>query len=774
MLYENVKNVIKKKTSFDNDVVVSFISSYLPRQCGIATFTNDLATALTKYYGEDLSSGQKIQITALNNIPEGYQYNPEVKFEIKDQSLSDFKEAAYYLNLSQCEVINLQHEFGLFGGEDGSNVLALVQNLKKPLVTTLHTILENPTKEQLYILKEIGIYSSYMIVQSYRGVDMLKSIYGIAEEKIVYIPHGAPDVPFLDTAYYKDKFKLSDKKVILTFGLLGPGKGLEDVIYAMSSVVSSFPDTMYVILGATHPNIRKEYGEEYRNSLENLVMRLSLQDNVMFINRFVDYERLLEFLLMSDLYISPYRHKEQIISGTLTYALACGKAVVSTPYWYAEELLNDDCGVLVPFKSPDAISSTFKELLGNEMVRNRYRKNAYDKGRNMTWKKVAAQYAKIFKKAVESYKTTSKINLQTEKFTSFPSLPEVNLNHLINLTDNTGILQHSVYSIPNRNEGYCTDDNIRALHVAVLNKQIFNNDSVMILVSIYLSFVLHAFNEKKGVFRNFMNYDRTWEEETGSEECNGRVIYTLGYMINKPPNDSILAIVKNLFEKTIVNLSGYSSPRSFAYIVMGCLFYLKRFSGASEINKIGREFAERLSQQYIKFSGDGWRWFEPKATYNNGRLCQALLMAGRYLNNELYIEQGLESLEWLYNEQLNKEKNFISLIGNKGWLVKGRQKAKYDQQPIEIPPLIDAYYQAYVITGNRKWIPRIGMIFSWFLGNNDRQEALYDYHTGGCHDGLTSSVINQNQGAESTLSWLLALHRMNQIRRELHVKWLDN
>ncbi|RPI16716.1 MAG: glycosyltransferase [Ignavibacteriae bacterium] len=774
MLYVNVKNALKKNSAVDNDIHVSFISSYLPRQCGIATFTNDLATAVTKQYGEELSTGQKIQVTALNNTLEGYKYNSEVKFEIKDQNLDDFKEAAYYLNLSQCEVINLQHEFGLYGGEDGSNILSLVQNLKKPLVTTLHTVLANPTKEQLKIIKEIGIYSSFIIVQSNRAVDMLKSIYGIAPEKTVFIPHGAPDVPFLDPAYYKDKFKLSDKKVILTFGLLGPGKGLDDVINAMASVVSYYPNTTYIILGATHPNVKKVHGEEYRNSLENLVMKHSLQDNVMFINRFVDYERLLEFLLMSDIYISPYRHKEQIVSGTLTYALACGKAVVSTPYWYAEELLKDDCGVIVPFKDPEALSDTFKQLLGDEVLRNRYRKNAYDKGRNMIWSKVANKYTRTFKKAVESYKTTPKVSLLTEKFTSFPSLPDVNLNHLINLTDNTGILQHSIYSIPNRNEGYCTDDNIRALLVAVLNKQVFNNDSVMILINIYLSFILHAFNAKKGLFRNFMNYDRSWEEDIGSEECNGRVIYTLGYLINKPPNDSILAIVKNLFEKVIVNVSDFTSPRSFAFIVMGSLYYLQRFSGAREVNKVCREFAERLSQQYIKYSSEGWNWFEPKVTYNNGRLCQALLMAGRYLNNELYKEQGLESLEWLYNVQLDSEKNFISLIGNKGWLAKGKQKAKYDQQPIEIPPLIDACYQAYLISGNREWVSRIGLLFSWFLGNNDRQEALYDYHTGGCHDGLTSSVINQNQGAESTLSWLLALHRMTQIRQELHIKWLNN
>jgi hypothetical protein len=296
----------------------------------------------------------------------------------------------------------------------------------------------------------------------------------------------------------------------------------------------------------------------------------------------------------------------------------------------------------------------------------------------------------------------------------------------------------------------------------------------MILIKIYLSFILHAYNEKTGLFRNFMNYDRSWIDETGSEECNGRVLFALGYMIKNPPNDSILAIVKTLFDKTINNVREFTSPRAWAYTIIGCFCYLRRFSGASEVNKICREFAAKLSEQYDKCTEPSWRWFETKATYNNGRLSQALLMAGRFLDNETYKRQGLESLEWLYDVQLDKDKNYISLIGNKAWLAKGKTKSKYDQQPIEIPPLIDACFQAFEITSDREWISRIGLLFNWFLGNNDRQELMYDYYTGGCHDGLTSSGINSNQGAESTLSWLLALHRMTQIRQDLHIKWLNN
>jgi glycosyltransferase involved in cell wall biosynthesis len=351
---------------------ISFISSFVPRQCGIATFTNDLATSI------NLNSEYHINITALNDIPEGYKYSPDVKFEIKDKSVNDFKEAAYYLNLSESDVINIQHEFGLYGGDAGSNILQLVERLNKPSVATLHTVLENPSKEELKIIKELSEHTSFLVVMSQRAVKMLNEIYGIPMEKIKYIPHGAHDVPFLDTAYYKDKFRLSEKKVILTFGLLGPGKGLEDVINALPEVIKKYPDIMYIILGATHPNVKRQFGESYRNSLENLVKKNELENNVMFINRFVSTKELLEFLLMSDIYVSPYHHKEQIVSGTLTYALASGKAVISTPYWYAEEALSEGRGILVPPKNPEAIGKALTDLLLNENKRNRYRKKAYD------------------------------------------------------------------------------------------------------------------------------------------------------------------------------------------------------------------------------------------------------------------------------------------------------------------------------------------------------------------------------------------------------------
>ncbi|HEX2787526.1 MAG TPA: glycosyltransferase [Ignavibacteria bacterium] len=742
---------------------ISFISSFVPRQCGIATFTNDLATSI------NTNSEYHINITALNDIPEGYKYSPDVKFEIKDKSVNDFKEAAYYLNLSESDVINIQHEFGLYGGDAGSNILHLVERLNKPSVATLHTVLENPSKEELKIIKELSEHTSFLVVMSQRAVEMLNEIYGIPMEKIKYIPHGAHDVPFLDTAYYKDKFRLSEKKVILTFGLLGPGKGLEDVINSLPVVIKKYPDIMYIVLGATHPNVKRQFGESYRNSLENLVKKNELENNVMFINRFVSTKELLEFLLMSDIYVSPYHHKEQIVSGTLTYALASGKAVISTPYWYAEEALSEGRGILVPPKNPEAIGKALSDLLLNENKRNRFRKKAYDWGRQMIWSNVGKMYSQTFYEAIEEFKSRSIPYIRLAKTKTLPSLPDVNLNHLKNLTDDTGIIQHASYSIPNPNEGYCTDDNARALLTAVLYKMIYNDESIDSYINKYLMFVSYSFNKETGLFRNFMSYDRKWLEETGSEDCNGRVIYTLGYLIKNLSSQSILGLVNSLFEQSIKNMVNFKSPRAISYVIIGCVFYLNKFSGASEIKNICNVLIDRLHKCYTDTRTDDWQWFENKLTYVNSRLSQALLMGGHYKNDKKMIADALESLEWLYDQLYDKEKNCLSLVGNEGWYVKGGTKAKYDQQPVEIPGIIDACFLAFLITKDNKWINRLSVAFTWFLGNNDRQETLCDFATGACYDGLTINMVNQNQGAESTLSWLQSLLRMNRISQELQI-----
>jgi glycosyltransferase involved in cell wall biosynthesis len=758
--------------SITNKINVAFISSYIPRQCGIGTFTNDLAVSVSGIMDEKVSLSSFL-IAAINDVNEGYRYPREVKLEIKEKDINDYLEAAQFLNHSDSEVVSLQHEFGLFGGKDGSYITSLISNLRKPLVTTLHTILDNPTPEQLRIIKEIALYSSYLVVLSEKAVEMLKSIYGIPEEKIVHIPHGAPDVPFLDPAYYKDKFQLQDKKVILTFGLLSPGKGITDVINALKEVVRKNPDVTYIILGATHPNIKKLHGEEYREGLERLVKQNGLQDNVIFINRFVDFNQLLEFILMCDIYISPYHNKEQIVSGTLTYAVACGKAVISTPYWYAEELLSGNRGILVPFKDVKAMVKALIRLIDDEKKRNELRRNAYDYGRNIIWNKVASQYVDVFEKSIKEYKTIQvpRTEVRAKKLIG---LPDINLNHLKNLTDDTGIIQHAKYIVPNRFEGYCTDDNARALLATVLNKKIVNEKSILPLVNTYFSYLYYAFNEEKGLFRNFMSYSWEWLDDTGSEDSNSRVIYALGYTMKNPPAESYLPLCKTLFDRSIVKMKNFKSPRAIARILIGCIFYLKIFSGATEIKKICRVFAEKLSMMYEENKDQKWHWFEKIVAYSNARMPQAMLAAGAFFNNKKYIHQGLESLNWLIHIQYNKSGSasggHMSLVGNNGWYRKGKSKALYDQQPVEIPSLISASYQAYCITKDEKWLSVIQICFEWFLGRNDRDEMLYDHSTGGCCDGLSINIRNENQGAESTLSWLISLHRMVAIRNEIEIE----
>ncbi|HMS33926.1 MAG TPA: glycosyltransferase family 4 protein [Ignavibacteria bacterium] len=749
---------------------ISLVSSYVPRRCGIATFSNDLANSM-----KNLTTGEyQINISALNDNPEGYKYSSDVNFEIKDKSINDFKEAANYLNLSDSDVINIQHEFGLYGGEGGSNILYLINKLNKPIVTTLHTVLENPSGEELRVLQEIGKRSSYLVVQSRRSFEMLEKTVKIPKRKIRFIPHGAHDVPFLDPAFYKDKFKLSGKKVILTFGLVGPGKGFEDAIKALQFVLEKYNDAVLVILGATHPNVKKEFGESYRNSLENLVKNSGLENNVMFINRFVDTKELLEYILMSDVYVSPYKNKVQAVSGTLTYALACGKAIVSTPYWYAEELLQDEKGVLVPFSDPEAMGNAIAGLLLDENKRNRLRKNAYDAGRELTWENVGKQYTEIFLKAAEDFKTPKSFPVISTLNNILPSLPDINLTHMKNMTDDTGIFQHATYSIPNPKHGYCVDDNVRALHVAVMHKINSNDDTIDPYINRYLQFVYHSFNEDKGLFRNFMSYDRKWLEEEGSEDSNGRVIYVLGYLIRHIKSHSILGLTKNLFDNSIKNMAEVKSPRSIAYIIFGCIFYLQKFSGASEIKNILNKLSHRLYECYVNTRTDDWLWFENSLTYANARLSQALIMSGKSLNRKEYTIAGLESLKWLYDNLYDKEKKYLSLIGNAGWFVKGQSKSKYDQQPVEIPGLIDACYEAYLATNDNMWISNIGTAFSWFLGNNDRQEPMIDFTSGGCYDGLTSTKLNDNQGAESVLSWLSSLYKMIDISQKLQLNKKEN
>ncbi len=749
---------------------VSFIGTYPPRQCGIATFTYDLASMVAQIQGEEIGHGDRVQIVAMNNVPQGYPYGEEVRFEIQAQKRMDYRKAADFLNYSNIDVVSLQHEFGIFGGEReegehplGEYILSLLSNLKKPVVTTLHTVLQEPSPGQREVLQAVCGHSTLVVAQSQKAVALLEDVYGVPKDKIVMIYHGAPDVPFLDPAYYKDQFHAEGRKVVLTFGLISPNKGIEVAIEAMAKVVKEVPEALYIVLGTTHPEVKRMYGESYRLSLERMVEDLELEENVAFYNRFVTIEELVRALVSTDVYVTPYLNKEQIVSGTLTYAIACGKAIISTPYWYAEELLAEGRGRLVPFRDSDALAEELIRLLKNDEERLQLRKLAYQFGRQMVWREVARTYVEVFRRAFEEYGTLRP--RARRSMARRPSLLEVDLRHLRTLTDDTGILQHAIFSIPDRYHGYTTDDNARAAIVAVTHWKLFKEEGIIPLLKIYLSFLRYALDEKTGRMRNFLSFDRRWMEEEGSEDCHGRAIWALGSVVAHPPDDAILGFATNLFNRALPACEGFKYPRGWAYSILGTLAYLQRFEGDRDVRETCLGLAEKLLDMFKKNASKDWPWCEDVATYANARLPQALIGVGRMFGREDMLEQGLRSLRWLLEVQI-VEGGHISVIGNQGWFPRGGERARFDQQPIELAGLADACYEAYLATGERRWLGEIARCFDWFLGRNDLHEALYDFRTGGCKDGLRSAGANQNQGAESTLSWLMVLLRMHGIAKE--------
>ncbi len=504
---------------------IAFIGDYLPRKCGIATFTSDIYTTISTQYPKS-----DCFVISVNDVKEGYDYPQEVRFEIEEQKLASYQRAADFLNFNNTEIVSVQHEFGIYGGLSGSHILALLRDLHIPIVTTLHTILEQPTSEQFLVMNELIKLSARLVSMTDKGKTFLTEIYKAPAEKIDVIPHGIPDMSFVDPNFYKDQFGVEGKQVLLTFGLLSPQKGIENVLKALPAVLKEFPNVVYVILGATHPNLIKEQGETYRMSLERMAADLGIKKNVIFYNRFVEIEELKAFIGMCDIYITPYINKAQITSGTLAYAFGCGKAVVSTPYWHAEELLSDDRGVLVPFADSNALALELLVLLKDENRRHAMRKKAYMLGRDMIWSEIAHRYVESFQKArlpkIDKYPRIFAVKTLEEKRAE---LPEIKLNHLIRMTDSTGLYHHAIGSIPNYNEGYCTDDNARALLLTVLLEEVYEDTAkIQELSSRYSAFVNYAFDKEKKHFRNFMSYDRRWIEDVGSDDCQGRSIWALG------------------------------------------------------------------------------------------------------------------------------------------------------------------------------------------------------------------------------------------------------
>jgi len=740
---------------------VAVIGNYVPRQCGIATFTTDLVDGLTAE-APDINCWT----VAMNDTPGGYAYPEKVRFEINQNTLTDYSIASEFLNISQADIVCVQHEYGIFGGPAGSHLLRLLGELRMPVVTTLHTVLKDPAPEYREVMRTLTALSDKLIVMSQKAVSFLKEIYKVPEEKIAFIHHGIPDTPFMDPNYYKDQFGVEGKKVLLTFGLLSPNKGIETMLHALPEVIKKHPDVTCIILGATHPHVLKSQGEEYRISLQQLVLKLNISDHVIFQNRFVELKELCEFLGTADIYISPYPEEAQITSGTLAYAMGTGKAVISTPYWYATEMLAEGRGRIVPFNDPDAMAEQIIDLLDNDTARHIIRKKAYTFSREAIWKEVARKYLGVFSEVrTERARHPRPRHTYVENIKSITKfeLPELKLDHLKTLTDDTGILQHATHTIPNREHGYCTDDNARALMVAAIGHKYLATDNKLFdsLTNQYLSFLLYAFNDETGRFRNFMSFSRQWMEDLGSEDSHGRALWGLGKAVAVLENPGQLALTTTLFNRALKAAEHFVSPRAIAFTLVGMHAYLSKFSGDSEVRRIREFLANKLFNKFKNNAKKDWPWAEDSLTYANGKLPHALLLCGQWLERSDMTDMGLRSLKWLLTLQ-TEEGHFVP-IGSNGWYEKGGSRARFDQQPIDSNSMIEACVEAFNITRDKTWISSAVMCFNWFLGQNDLNMPLYDAKTGGCRDGLEADGINQNEGAESTLAWLLSLMTLQKL-----------
>jgi glycosyltransferase involved in cell wall biosynthesis len=740
---------------------IAVIGNYLPRQCGIATFTADLCTAIASEYG-----GARLFAIPVNDPESAYEYPDRVRMEIEQEDCASYERAAEFLNFNRNDLVCLQHEYGIFGGSAGSYILPLLRRLKMPLVTTLHTVLREPDLHQRNVLEEIAHLSDRLIVMSELASTLLQGVYGVPSERIDLIPHGVPDFPFTDPNYFKDLFKTQGKSVLLTFGLLSPNKGIENVIRALPAILAKHNNITYIVSGATHPHIRRRDGERYREELQNLAVELGVSSQIIFNNRFVSAEELVEHVGAADIYITPYRQEAQIVSGTLAIALGAGKAIISTPYWHAQELLADGRGILVPFDDPAAIAGATIRLLDNDAERHMMRKRAYLHSRSTTWPRTAQAYMASFQRARAERILRPRPSLQDIlKARTTDELPSLNPAHMTHMTDDTGILQHAVFSVPNCREGYTTDDNARALIVTVLlqDSRELDRELVSNLSRRYLAFLEMAFNDQGGRFRNFLGYDRQWQETTGSEDSHGRALWALGTVLGQSANQGLRGAGGQLFEAAIPAALVFTSPRAWAFSVLGMQGYLDRFPGDRIVRGTRNLLASKLLDLYERTATSDWRWFETSLAYSNARLCQALLLAGWNSRSPRMIEVGCESLKWLVAEQHREDDHVFVPIGSRGFFAKGRDKARFDQQPVEACAMVSACVEAYRATGDSSWLQEAWSAFRWFLGENDLQIPLYDVATGGCRDGLHPDRVNENQGAESTLSFLMALLDMQAV-----------
>jgi glycosyltransferase involved in cell wall biosynthesis len=739
---------------------IAMLGTHLPRLCGIATFSHHLSSAIAEERPD-----VDCFVVAMNDPGRVHAYPERVRFEIAETDVGSYRRAADYLNVNPTDVLSIQHEYGIFGGKAGSHLLALMRELRMPAVTTLHTILSEPGPVHKAVMDEVLSLSARVVVMSERGRALLEEVHGVPHDKIDLVPHGIPVVP--EASRSKDRLGVEGKQVVLTFGLLSPDKGIENVIEALPHIVERFPDIVYVVLGATHPHVKARHGETYRLMLESRAKQLGVDGNMIFHDRFVSEAELAEFLSAADIYVTPYLKPEQITSGTLAYAVGSGRAVISTPYHYAQELLAHDRGVLVPWRDPAAIARAVVELLSNDVERERMRERAAKYGRHMQWPAVARSYVRTFERARVEHAGRLRASFQAKTLRRRPAeLPSPDLSHLRAMTDDTGLIQHAAYNVPRYEDGYCVDDNARAMLLVAHLEEAGTEDERLVrsLGDRYLAFVRYAFDGTNGRFRNFMTFDRRWVDEVGSDDSHARTVWALGTVVGRSPEGARRRLAGDLFHAALPAVTPMTSPRAWAYTLLGIDEYLKAFQGETSVEALRDALAGRLLAMYLSVATEEWPWFESSATYCNARLSQALLVSGARVGRPDMTAAGLRSLAWLARVQRSDQGHF-SPIGTNGFFRSGGAMALFDQQPVEACTMVSACLDARRVTGDELWGRHASRAMGWFFGENRLHASLFDPSTGGCRDGLHADRPNENQGAESTLSFLLALAEMRAADR---------
>jgi glycosyltransferase involved in cell wall biosynthesis len=739
---------------------VAFIGTYPPRECGIGTFTNNLYESMSMN-GESKEYEYEGLVIALNDNELVYEYPPEVKMTIRQERQEDYLQAVKFINLSGADLCILQHEFGIFGGQSGVYILPLLHRLEIPLVVTLHTILKTPSYNEKAVLQEICKMAHKIVVMSHKAIEFLLGIYEVPEEKIFFIEHGVPDIQF-NQEKSKQEFKLEKKKVLLTFGFIGRNKGIETVIKALPKVVEEYPNVIYIILGKTHPNVLRHSGEEYRIFLMRLVKNLQLEKHVMFLNEFINQQDLFKYLSASDIYITPYLNEAQITSGTLSYAVGVGAAVISTPYWHAAELLAEGRGKLIAFNDTDNLTATLSNLLDHPEELSELKRKAYAYGRKITWPKTGAKYVSL---AENILKEDFRKAVKKDTILDSLILPAFSLAHINRLTDDTGIIQHAKFGIPNLKEGYCLDDNSRALLMVLMSYKQMKDMRALELSPIYLSYI-HYMQNPDGTFRNFLSFNRNFLDEVGSEDSFGRTIWALGYLLGNAPNDAYYQTGKLVFFNASPNFEKLTSIRGIANTMIGVSYYLKSNPSDDSMTERLRNLAHGLIKQYEYNKSGDWVWFESLLAYDNGILPLALLHSAEILNEDKITKVALKTMNFLTKHTFRE--NYLSIIGNEKWYEKEGVRSVFAQQPIDAMAMVLMYHRAYHVTKDKEYLNMLYTSFLWFLGENDLRMSLYDFETKGCCDGFESYGVNRNQGAESSLAYLISHLTVLQAFEEFH------